>query len=312
MIKVKAYTAAALAAACLLCFSSCADKQQGVERLSGEPVLEITRADDELAYEVTGAEYDYYYNNYLAEGIGAEQAAQKTLDELCHAAAIISFAAENEIELDKDDRKAVEADIDLLISSFENREEYEQGLADFNMTHELYKSLSQQNALEVKLREYAIDEISGLIKSDDETVEADIMENFIAAKQILISNDEGDDVEQNRLSAESIYAELEGGADFDALVEQYGEDNSMDVEHGRYFTHGMFPDEFEQAALALEIGEHSGVIETEVGFHIILRMPISQEYVDDNFEQLRYYFLNRRFNELVDERASEMNVEYKK
>lgn len=311
MIRVKAFTAAALAAACLISFASCAKKVQGVERPDGEVMLELKHTETGFTYEVIKGEYEYYYNNYLAEGVGAEEAEEKTLAELRHSAAVCSYAAEHEIELDKDDRKQVKAEIDTVIAAFENKAAFEEGLADYNMTLELYTSLAQLNALETMVREFVTNEVSALIKSDDETVEADIEENFIAAKQILVSNDEGDDVEDNRALANDILNRLEAGEDFDALVAEYGEDKSMDAEYGRYFTHGMFPDEFEQAALALEVGERSGVVESYVGFHIILRMPIDSEYVDDNFETLRYYFLNRRFNEMIAERAQELEIEYK-
>ena len=302
--------AAALAAVCVFSFASCSSKLQGVERPSGKAAVTLTHKESGLKLDVTQKEYDYYYLNFLAEGIGADKATEKTEAELRRIGAIYSLAKEHDVTIDEDARKLVKADLDAAIEKVGGEKKFNEGLGEFNMTKDIYLSLSQMNSLEIALREYITDEISGVIKSDDKTVEGDIKENFFAAKQILISDDEGEDHEANRARANDIYAQLSDGADFDALLAEYGEDKSMDAEYGRYFTHGMFPDAFESAVADLEIGEMSGVIETEVGFHIVVRMPIDEGYVDDNFNQLRYYYLNRCFNELLEERSAELTINH--
>lgn len=308
MIKVKRILAALLAAICLVSLISCSSKIQGVERPSGKTALKLAHGSTDFEMDVTDDEYDYYYLNFLAEGIGADAASEKTEAELRRIGAIYSLAKEHGVALDSDDRKAVKAEVEAAIEQVGGEDKFNEGLAEFNMTKELYLSLSQMNALETVLREYVIDEVSGVIKADDKTVEEDVRQNFFAAKQILISNDKGDDVDSNRELANDIYARLSEGADFDAMVSEYGEDKSMDAGFGRYFTDGMFPEAFEDAVAGLEIGEMSGVIESEVGFHIALRMPIDEGYLDENFNTLRYYYLNRCFNELVAERSGELEL----
>ncbi len=310
MIKVKNIVAALLAAACVVSFASCAKKVQGVERPSGDAALELTQVNSDFKLKITKAEYDYYYLNFLAEGVGAEEASEKTLTELKRIGAIFSLAKEHGVSLEKEEREALDAELDATVENLGGKEKFEEGLSEYNMTGELYVCLSQMNSLEAALRTYVTDEVSGIIKSDDATVEADIKERFIAAKQILIANDEGDDVDENRALAADILAKLEAGQDFDTLAEEYGEDDSMDLTYGRYFTDGMFPEAFENAAKKLAVGEMSGIIESEVGFHVILRMPIDDSYVDKNFNALRYYYLNRTFNEMLEERAGELNAVY--
>ena len=58
-------------------------------------------------------------------------------------------------------------------------------------------------------------------------------------------------------------------------------------------------------------GERSGVVETGVGFHIVKRLAIDPEYVDANFETLRYYYLNRAFNEMLAARAESLEAVWK-
>jgi len=70
--------------------------------------------------------------------------------------------------------------------------------------------------------------------------------------------------------AESILDELEGGADFNALVAEYSEGPTVDREGFiPPFTRGSRPRAFEDAAFSLEVGEVSGVLETPYGFHIL-------------------------------------------
>ncbi|MBQ3101132.1 MAG: peptidylprolyl isomerase [Clostridia bacterium] len=311
MIRVKRIIAALLCAVCVLTFASCSDRVQGVDRPGGKTAVVLTEESSDFKLEITEEEYDYYYLNFLAEGIGSEDAKEKALDELKRIAAVYSLAKEHEVELDSDARKTVEAEVDAAIEQVGGEKKFKEGLAEFNMTEDIYISLSQMNSLEIALRDYITDKASGVIRSDDVTVEADIKENFIAAKQILISNDEGDDPDQNRALAADIAAKLADGADFDEFVSEYGEDENMDAEYGRYFTAGMFPDAFEEAAEDLSVGEMSGVVESDVGFHIILRMPVEDEYINENFNTLRYYYLNRTFNEMLEERAENIKAEFK-
>lgn len=74
-----------------------------------------------------------------------------------------------------------------------------------------------------------------------------------------------------RKKANDILAELEAGEDFCYLVSRYSGDPGTADQCGDLGTvgRGEFVTEFEAAAFALNEGEHSGVVETKYGFHII-------------------------------------------
>lgn len=75
-----------------------------------------------------------------------------------------------------------------------------------------------------------------------------------------------------REDAESLLIQLEGGADFDTLADQYSLDASTRLAGGDlgWFPHGaLLQPEVEEAAFATEPGEVSEVIESELGFHVI-------------------------------------------
>ena len=61
---------------------------------------------------------------------------------------------------------------------------------------------------------------------------------------------------------------------FAQLMEQYNEDTGeSSYPHGYCFTSGTMVTEFEDACKALDTYEVSGVVESQHGYHVILRMP---------------------------------------
>ncbi|PIS29001.1 hypothetical protein COT42_06455 [Candidatus Saganbacteria bacterium CG08_land_8_20_14_0_20_45_16] len=71
--------------------------------------------------------------------------------------------------------------------------------------------------------------------------------------------------------AKSLLAKVKAGEDFAALARKYSEDPGSAKKGGDlgYFSYGQMVEPFAQAAFALKIGEISGVIKTNFGFHII-------------------------------------------
>lgn len=111
-------------------------------------------------------------------------------------------------------------------------------------------------------------------------------EGYIYVRHILVAD---------LATAQEVLEKLEAGEDFSALLSQYGTDPGMETEPfaslgylvGPYPSKVDYLPEFKEAALALtEVGQHSGIVETESGFHI-LRLesklsggtrPLSQVY----------------------------------
>lgn len=164
---------------------------------------------------------------------------------------------------------------------------------------------------------------------------------YVRAKHILISFPEGEG-EEGALTDAQKQATLDKanevlalakaeGADFDALVAEYGEDPGMSTyTGGYYFTTGMMVPEFEETSFALEEGAISDLVETTYGYHIIQRLPLdddaitaSDEYntksgeefekildLDNNAAKLKIYCsenLEARYNDFLKEFEEKMN-----
>ena len=107
-------------------------------------------------------------------------------------------------------------------------------------------------------------------KTDQRKARGEITVNHILIIANQKSSAEEVDVAEKKIN--EIYAELEGGADFETLAKQYSEDKNSAKRGGRMLTFGInkMYTEFEDAAFALENpGDYSKPVRTDIGWHII-------------------------------------------
>lgn len=86
-------------------------------------------------------------------------------------------------------------------------------------------------------------------------------------------------IEEKKAQAEELLAQLRSSDDpvtlFDTLMKENSEDEGLESNPDGYTTYkGQMVSAFEDTALALKDGEISDVVESEYGYHIILRLPL--------------------------------------
>jgi len=108
----------------------------------------------------------------------------------------------------------------------------------------------------------------------------------IRASHILFKT-EGKDAAAVRKQAEAVLAKVKAGGDFAALAKQYSEDGSKDAGGDLdYFGRGAMVKPFEDAAWALQVGQTSGLVESQFGFHII-KLTDKKAAVTRTLDQVR-------------------------
>ncbi|MBD5084242.1 MAG: hypothetical protein HDT33_04050 [Clostridiales bacterium] len=92
-----------------------------------------------------------------------------------------------------------------------------------------------------------------------------------------------DEIAAKKSQADDLLAQLQGASDleakFDELMNEYSEDGGLATNPDGYVfsANDSLVGGFREATLELEIGGLSGVVETDYGYHIMLRLPLTEE-----------------------------------
>ena len=158
------------------------------------------------------------------------------------------------------------------------------------LTKELLTTLNENNDLYNQLQERYFGEGSGHYPTDAE-VNAYLEETGqYRAKHILLATIDLDTrepldeetVARKKEQIDGFLSQLRASEDpialFDQLMNEYSEDTGLAANPQGYTTRkGEMVAPFEEAALALKNGEISDVVESDFGYHIILRLPMDPD-----------------------------------
>ena len=158
------------------------------------------------------------------------------------------------------------------------------------LTKDLLTALNENSDLYDQLQELYFGENSGNYPTDAE-VNAWLEEvGRYKAKHILLTTIDLDTREpldeetiaQKKAQADDLLSQLRAAEDpitlFDQLMNEYSEDTGLSANPDGYTTRkGKMVAPFEEAALALNSGEISDVVESDFGYHIILRLPMDPD-----------------------------------
>ncbi len=200
-----------------------------------------------------------------------------------------------------------------MVEQLGGQENYELWLLRTGLTDEAVRKLNKVSYAYQNLQETLYGE-GGKNAPTDESMDAYIAENdLLSAKHILLLTvDTGsqdaetgeftklpdDVIAGKREQAEDLLAQLRESDDpaglFDSLMNEYSEDSGLSSNPDGYvFSAGEMVPEFETATRVLEIGGISDIVESEYGYHIILRQ-------DPDTEELRSEWVTDQMNAMLE------------
>ncbi len=268
-------------------------------------------------------------NSYYAPNGNPDAETQKQIDGEIRDyfvlnAAVINLAAENSIGITEEEFQTNVTDqIEYFKSVY--GDDYKTIINDYTqMTPFTYFENVLYNLYYAKLTDafYGKD---GKASDKAEMVEKAKQEmdgKYVRAKHILIQfpdsiekDEEGNILPSAKAEtlakANDILAKVNAGEDFDTLIEEYGQDPGMESNpDGYYFTKGEMVAPFEESAFSLEEGQTSGLVETSYGYHILKKLPITDD--NDGFFTSAVYqeLANTAMTELVRQQADKYDVKY--
>lgn len=177
-----------------------------------------------------------------------------------------------------------------LIEQYGGEETFEHALKAQGLTDEMFDNSMTISKYVEKLNTHYFGEGGVYTVSDDELIQV-FNDTYVQAKHILIATQDtntfekltGDALEEKKALAKEALERAKAGEDFDALIAEYGEDPGMASNPDGYiFKDGDMVPEFYEGTLALQEGEISDIIESDYGYHIIMRMPLdAAAHLDD-------------------------------
>lgn len=224
-------------------------------------------------------------------------------------ASILATCAEFGISPDDSDiQDSVDQQIELAIEEAGGKDTYLEYLASTYMTNNFVRYTLTTDLCESALAQTLL--MSELIITN----ELDFLDyamndrNMCATYHIFIGNDEGDDIEQNRKRANEVRDMITSGTKLTSLIGSVYNEDVYAQGSPYHFMKTEYDEAYENTAFALEIGEVSDVVETEDGFYIIERQPLSESYVVGNLTELfqRYQFI--QVETLIADRRAELTL----
>ena len=288
--------------------------------------------------EITAADYLYWLNrsieNYLsqfggqmttlpwdtemAEGLTFGQyMMDQALEGSVFHCLLREMARRENLTPDPSIAEAVDKEyVDMIVQADSNEDRVIHTLWSRMLTKDLLTRLNENNGLYSQLQELYFGEDSGHYPTDAE-VNAYLDEaGYFRVKHILLMTiDQNtneplaeDVIAQKKATADDLLAQLRAAEDpialFDQLMNEYSEDGGLATNPDGYIfdSSDSLVGGFREATLALAVGEISDVVETDYGYHIMLRLPIDPA---DYRSECTSYLLEERMDQL----EAELGVE---
>lgn len=241
----------------------------------------------------------------------AEMARSEAENSALSYALMENVAKENGVTMTDEDQKGMDEAIAAQIEEAGSEDAFYQNLYEQGLTIASYKRMIAGSYVYQHLLDMAGDPSSAIYKapSDDNAYVDHILISTTDAETGEPLSEE--DAAAKKAQAEDLLAQLQASDDLEALftefADTYGEDPGRAADAGYLIDPDTsFVQEFKDAAFALKPGEISGIVESNYGYHILLRKELTADHLASLAEgTLNSYLDEQMENSLADVTRSE-------
>jgi len=278
---------------------------------------------DSIKTQMQGTELktDTDWENQEIEGKKAiDVAKERAMDIGIKNALYIEAGKAHGMTLGVEEKMTIDRMKSQIMNGYGSGEEYNKYLEENNITDKFMNMMLESSAYQNKI--YTM--ISEETPVNEEEMIAYYEENreeletrYRKAKHILILSTEPQtgiplvksEQEKAERHAESILKRVRDGEDFDALMHEFSQDPGLsESPEGYVFTSGEMVPEFEACVDSVGYGEIS-YCESDYGYHIVKRLPVSFEDIKESVEKEIY---EKKVDDLIYAWAEEYGVEITK
>ncbi len=251
------------------------------------------------------------------------------IDSLIVIKLLGKYAEENNITVSSQE---VDDQLKMIIDSYTSEKDFEENLKNMGIDRNFLESELRSQILRRKIynevtTDIIITDQQAKQYYDDNRETLYLVPTRVKASHILAvfpwikdgSEKSGEGRNEALKKIETVEDELKNGGDFEELAKKYSDDE-LTAENGGdlgYISKGQTVGEFEEALFSLDVGEVSGIIETEYGFHIIKVTDRQEEHYQD-FEEvkedIKKYLLDshklKEYNDFIFSLIKDANIEY--
>jgi peptidyl-prolyl cis-trans isomerase C len=202
----------------------------------------------------------------------------------------------------------VDARIAGMRKQFPDEAKFQQALSERGMTVERLQADSRVDMVIEKMMRAEAANLPAVTDDEARAFYQKNSKNFqqpetVRASHILFLTKSADDAakKQLRTQAESVLSQAKSGTDFAQLARDHSKDGSASQGGDLgFFPRGRMVPPFEQAAFALQVGEISGIVESQFGYHIIKltdRRPASTATFEQVSAKIRDYLTEQKRRE---------------
>lgn len=217
--------------------------------------------------------YSKYKNAYEGQELiqKMEEARKNAIDQLVERKLVLQEAKKQNVQIDEKD---VETRLNQIRKKFDSEDEFYYALEKEGINvDQLRENILEQLLVRTLTRQEVLRSVSVRPKDVTDSYHQNIKDfsepEMIQLGQILVKKGEDKDTAYKKIK--EVEAKLKAGGSFEALAKEYSQDPYA-KEGGTlpFFAKGQLRKEIEEKAFAMEVGQTSDIIESDLGHHIIV------------------------------------------